>query len=176
MENIGFVNDVKNLIFQLGCVPGALLSEDYSARLSNGSVTGCVPVSFDPQIITSNFTPSVANGSNQPSNSSHGPMSVASQLPPFRSREINSHRGTVLTTQSQNLNQIFDSLSQPKAQRENTTVKAEAEMIPANLDSSSLQRRSVSYNARSTFNELTDSNVSNLNGFSHKHMEQQILS
>ncbi|CAJ2654761.1 unnamed protein product [Trifolium pratense] len=176
MENIGFVNDVKNLIFQLGCVPGALLSEDYSARLSNGSVTGCVPVSFDPQIITPSFTSSVANGSNQPSTSSHGPMPVASQLPPFRSREINSHRGTVLTPQSQNLNQIFDSLSQPKAQRENTTVKAEAELIPANLDSSCLQRRSVSYNARSAFNELTDSNVSNLNGFSLKHMEQQMLS
>ncbi|XP_045829455.1 transcription factor LHW-like isoform X2 [Trifolium pratense] len=176
MENIGFVNDVKNLIFQLGCVPGALLSEDYSARLSNGSVTGCVPVSFDPQIITPSFTSSVANGSNQPSTSSHGPMPVASQLPPFRSREINSHRGTVLTPQSQNLNQIFDSLSQPKAQRENTTVKAEAEVIPANLDSSCLQPRSVSYNARSAFNELTDSNVSNLNGFSLKHMEQQMLS
>ncbi|XP_024996328.1 transcription factor LHW isoform X2 [Cynara cardunculus var. scolymus] len=29
MENMGFVNDVKSLISQLGCVPGALLSENY---------------------------------------------------------------------------------------------------------------------------------------------------
>lgn len=29
MENVGFVNDVKGLICQLGCVPGALLSENY---------------------------------------------------------------------------------------------------------------------------------------------------
>ncbi|KAI7744922.1 hypothetical protein M8C21_000151, partial [Ambrosia artemisiifolia] len=29
MENIGFVNDVNSLISQLGCVPGALLSENY---------------------------------------------------------------------------------------------------------------------------------------------------
>ncbi|KAJ4891120.1 Transcription factor LHW [Raphanus sativus] len=30
MENLGFVNDVKGLILQLGCVPGALLSESYT--------------------------------------------------------------------------------------------------------------------------------------------------
>ncbi|KAJ0238963.1 Transcription factor LHW [Hirschfeldia incana] len=30
MENLGFVNDVKGLILQLGCVPGALLSESYA--------------------------------------------------------------------------------------------------------------------------------------------------
>ncbi|KAI3797911.1 hypothetical protein L1987_33175 [Smallanthus sonchifolius] len=29
MENMGFVNDVNSLISQLGCVPGALLSENY---------------------------------------------------------------------------------------------------------------------------------------------------
>lgn len=29
MENMGFVNDVKSLISQLGCVPGALLSENF---------------------------------------------------------------------------------------------------------------------------------------------------
>lgn len=29
MENVGFVNEVKGLISQLGCVPGALLSENY---------------------------------------------------------------------------------------------------------------------------------------------------
>jgi len=164
MENIGFVNDVKNLIFQLGHVPGALLSEDYSTRLSSerhtGSVTDSVPVSSNPHIITSNCAPSVVNGSNQPSNSRG---------------EINGYHSSVWTPQSQNLNQIFDSLCQPKAQRENTIVKAEAEVIPASLDSSCLQRCSVSYNARSGLNELTESNP-NLNGFSLKHMEQQVLS
>ncbi|KAF8111149.1 hypothetical protein N665_0076s0144 [Sinapis alba] len=30
MENLGFVDDVKGLILQLGCVPGALLSESYT--------------------------------------------------------------------------------------------------------------------------------------------------
>ncbi|CAH1436129.1 unnamed protein product [Lactuca virosa] len=32
MENVGFVNDVKGLICQLGCVPGALISENYMKR------------------------------------------------------------------------------------------------------------------------------------------------
>lgn len=170
MENIGFVNDVKNLIFQLGHVPGALLSEDYSTRLSSerhtGSVTDSVPVSSNPHVITSNCAPLVANGSNQPSNSLHSPM-------PVLRGEINSYHSSVWTPQSQNLNQIFDSLCQPKAQQENTIVKAEAEVIPASLDSSCLQRRSVSYNARSALNELTDSN---LNGFGLKQMEQQVFS
>lgn len=30
MENIGFVNDVRTLILQLACVPGALFSESYA--------------------------------------------------------------------------------------------------------------------------------------------------
>ncbi|GFZ20258.1 hypothetical protein Acr_28g0009630 [Actinidia rufa] len=32
MENMGFVNDVKSLIVQLGCVPGALLSDNYTSK------------------------------------------------------------------------------------------------------------------------------------------------
>lgn len=34
MENIGFINEVKSLILQLGCVPGALLSENYETKNS----------------------------------------------------------------------------------------------------------------------------------------------
>ncbi|WJX73792.1 hypothetical protein P8452_57532 [Trifolium repens] len=67
MENIGFVHEVKSLILQLGCIPNALLSEDYSAKLSNerldGRATSGVPVS--------DSTPSVVNGSNQLSCSFH---------------------------------------------------------------------------------------------------------
>ncbi|CAL9000308.1 unnamed protein product [Prunus brigantina] len=32
MENLGFINDVKSLILQLGCIPGALLSENYATK------------------------------------------------------------------------------------------------------------------------------------------------
>ncbi|XP_058779662.1 transcription factor LHW-like [Vicia villosa] len=75
MENIGFVHEVKSLILQLGCIPNALLSEDYSAKFSNerldGRATSGVPVSVDLSVITSNSTRSVVNGSNHQSYSSH---------------------------------------------------------------------------------------------------------
>ncbi|KAF5744917.1 transcription factor LHW-like isoform X1 [Tripterygium wilfordii] len=38
MENVGFVHDVKSLIFQLGCVPGALLSDDYAETVSSEKI------------------------------------------------------------------------------------------------------------------------------------------
>lgn len=75
MENMGFVHEVKSLILQLGCIPNALLSEDYSTKFSNerldGRATSGVPVSVDSSVITSNSTPSVVNGSNHRNYSSH---------------------------------------------------------------------------------------------------------
>ncbi|KAF8098254.1 hypothetical protein N665_0270s0026 [Sinapis alba] len=44
MENLGFVNHVKGLILQLGCVPGALLSENYTTYEPAADFIG-VPVS-----------------------------------------------------------------------------------------------------------------------------------
>ncbi|XP_010557442.1 PREDICTED: transcription factor LHW-like [Tarenaya hassleriana] len=44
MESLGFVNDVKRLILQLGCVPGALLSETYRTEEGSADLIG-VPVS-----------------------------------------------------------------------------------------------------------------------------------
>ncbi|CAI8592821.1 unnamed protein product [Vicia faba] len=75
MENMGFVYEVKSLILQLGCIPNALLSEDYSDKFSNerldGRATSGVPMSVDSSVITSNSTPSIVNGSNHRSYSSH---------------------------------------------------------------------------------------------------------
>ncbi|CAK8535462.1 unnamed protein product [Lathyrus sativus] len=75
MENMGFVHEVKSLILQLGCIPNALLSEDYSTKFSNerldGRATSGVPVPVDLSVITSNSAPSVVNGSNHRSYSSH---------------------------------------------------------------------------------------------------------
>ncbi|VVB12665.1 unnamed protein product [Arabis nemorensis] len=72
MENLGFVNDVKDLILQLGCVPGALLSENYRTHEPAADFIG-VPVS---RIIPSqeyNILPSsafIAETSNPQFNSS----------------------------------------------------------------------------------------------------------
>ncbi|TKY48687.1 Transcription factor LHW [Spatholobus suberectus] len=189
IENMGFVNDVKSLILHLGCVPGALLSEDYSAKLSaerlaGPAITG-VPVSVDPPVITSNCTPSVTNGSNQQSNSSHTSRPFVQTPCPLKA-EINTWQGSALTPQTRKLNQISNNPCQPKfipvskrsfaGQRENRVV--EAEVIPSNLDSC-LQQHSVSYNARSAFNNLTGSGSVGQSGLSDdnlKYMEQQIVS
>lgn len=52
MENIGFVNDVKRLILELGCVHGALLSDNYVTKDSDEKiglpVTVGNPVPLDP--------------------------------------------------------------------------------------------------------------------------------
>nr|KYP68668.1 putative basic helix-loop-helix protein At1g64625 family [Cajanus cajan] len=111
MEDMGFVNDVKNLILQLGSVPGALLSEDYSAKVSNEKFAG--PMTFDPPVITSNCTPSAANGSNQLTNSTLASRSIAQPPHPLRGEINNFH-----------------------------VVEAEAKVIPSNFDSC-LQQHSV---------------------------------
>ena len=178
MEDIGFVNDVKNLFLQLGCVPGALLSEDYSAKVSNKKFAG--PVTVNPPLITSDCTPSVANGSNQLTNSPLASRPVAQPPYPLRGG-INNYQGSLLTPQAYNPNQVFDGICQPKAhsmiktnvcgQPKKTIVEAEAKVIPTNFDSC-LQQHSV-YNARSAFNELSSFNQSNLSDGSLKYMEQQ---
>ncbi|RDX85545.1 Transcription factor LHW, partial [Mucuna pruriens] len=185
---MGFVNDVKSLILQLGCVPGALLSKDYSAKLSIERLTGPaiagVPVSVDPPVITSNCPPSVTNGSNQQNNSSHASRPFV-QLPCPLKAEINACQGSALTPQTHKLNQISSNPCQPTVtpmsktsfagQRENRVV--ETEVIPSNLDSC-LQQHSVSYNAKSAFNNLTGSASFGQSGLSDDNltlMEQQII-
>lgn len=175
MEDIGFVNDVKNLILELGSVPGALLSEDYSTKVSNERLAG--PMIIDPPVVTSNSAPSVANGYNQLINSTLASRPVAQPPHPLRG-EINNYQGSVSTPQTHNPNQIF---CQPKThpmiktnvsgQQKKTVVEAEAKVIPANFDSS-LQQHSE-YNARAAFNELASFNQSNVSDCSLKYMEQQ---
>ncbi|XP_019453845.1 PREDICTED: transcription factor LHW-like isoform X1 [Lupinus angustifolius] len=185
MENMGFVNDMKSLILQLASIPGALLSEDYSAKLTSerlsGPMTDGVPVTVDLPVITSNCTLSLPNGSNQPSNSSHASSRSISQ--PF-----NNYQGSVLTPQMQNLNQVspkYGNLCHPmthsmnraivSAQQENRVVEARAEVIPSNLDLY-MQQHSAAYNTRYPFNELAAFGQSNFSDGSLKYMEQQIFS
>ncbi|XP_020203156.1 transcription factor LHW [Cajanus cajan] len=189
IENMGFVNDVKSLILQLGCVPGALLSEDYSAKNSvkrhvEPAIAG-VPVSIDLPVITSNCTPSVTNGSNQQSSSSYASRPFVQTLCPLKA-EINTSQGFALTPETRILNQISNNPCLPKVipisktsfagQRENRVV--EAEVIPSILDSC-LQQHSASYNARSALNNLTCSGSFGQSGLSDDnltYMEQQIIS
>ncbi|BAT92120.1 Transcription factor LHW BHLH transcription factor [Vigna angularis] len=188
-ENMGFVNDVKSLILQLGCVPGALLSEDYSANLSierfaGPSITG-VPVSINPPVITSNCTLSVANASNQKSNSFHTSRPFV-QTPCHLNAETSACQGSALTLETCKLNQIPSNHYQPNVipmsethfsgQQRNGAM--EAEVIISDVDSCQ-QQHSVSHNARSTFDNLTGSGSFGQSGQSEDHltlMEQQIIS
>ncbi|XP_027911923.1 transcription factor LHW-like [Vigna unguiculata] len=177
MEDIGFVNDVKNLILQLGCVPGALLSEDYSAKVSSERLG--VPVTIDPPVVTSKCTPSAANGSNQLTDSTIASRSIAPSPHPPR-QEIDNYQASVLTPQTYDQNQIFDSICQPKShsmiktiaygQQKKTVVHAEAKVIPTNFDS--CMQQPSAYNSRSAFNELAGFNQSNLS-CNLNYMEQQ---
>lgn len=75
MENLGFVNDVKSLILQLGCVPGALLSENYGVKESQDKIRAPVslgiPVTMDSSGIYKavNSTPLMMDNCNQLVNS-----------------------------------------------------------------------------------------------------------
>ncbi|KAE9593107.1 putative transcription factor bHLH family [Lupinus albus] len=184
-ESMGFVNDMKSLILQLASIPGALLSEDYSAKLSSerlsGPMTDGVPVTVDLPVITSNCALSISNGSNQPSNSSHVSSRPIAQ-------PINNYQGSVLAPQVQNLNQVspkYGNLCHPTTRsmnraifstlQENRVVEARAEMIPSNLDLY-MQQHSAAYHTRYPFNELAAFGQSNFSDGSLKYMEPQILS
>jgi len=153
MENMGFVHEVKSLILQLGCIPNALLSEDYSAKLSNEQLDGPsasgVPSSVGSSVITSSSAPSVVNGFNHRSYSSHAVKPNVHTLHPL-SGEICNFQGRVV----------------------------EAKVIPSNFDSN-LLKHSVPYNARSEFNNFAGSALfgqSSQSDCSLKYMEQQNLS
>ncbi|MED6176981.1 hypothetical protein PIB30_093389 [Stylosanthes scabra] len=183
MENIGFITDVKSLILQLGCIPGALLSEDYSGNPSIGRAlaTGGMPVSVEPPAIPSHCIPSVANGSNEQSNPSHVSRSTVQTLCPIRG-EMNNFQGSVLTPKTHNLSQISNGHCQPKSttlittnfagQSENRAVEPEAK--PPNRGSC-LHQHSGSYNARFAFNGLSSFTQSVPSDCNLKYMEQQMM-
>lgn len=93
VENIEFVNYVKNLILQLGCFPGALLSEHYGAKESDWKIgvpiSSEMPVSMDPsgihKVISS--TP-VALGSYNQQSSSSQPSRLVGQVLGSLGRQI----------------------------------------------------------------------------------------
>lgn len=53
MEDLGFVSDVKSLILQLGCVPGALLSDNQTAAETSPNIGKATPLSTSISAIQS---------------------------------------------------------------------------------------------------------------------------
>ncbi|XP_054812015.1 transcription factor LHW isoform X2 [Prosopis cineraria] len=182
MEDVGFVNDVRSLILQLGCVPGVLLSEDYSKKASVQGLSATVTVG----VPVSNCSPSVASGSNQQNNSPHTSNSIFHQSLLHR-EEMNNDQVSVLTHQTPSLSQMLskyhDNLCQTKAipmTKPNFTGPSndrvvEAQVIPSNLNSCP-QQTSVLCDSRSAFSELNGVGQSSLSDCSMKFNDQQTLS
>ncbi|KAK4255295.1 hypothetical protein QN277_008310 [Acacia crassicarpa] len=186
MEDVRFVNDVRSLILQLGCVPGVLLSEDYSTKVSaeglGATVNGGVPMSVDPPVVSSNCSPSATSGSNQQSNSPHTSNSFVHQSLPHM-EEINNDQVSVLKHRTPNLAQTLskyhDNLCQPKAiplTKPNFTCSSdnrvvEAQVIPSNLKLCP-QQPSVFCDSRSAFIELNGVGQSSLSDCGMKFNEQ----
>jgi hypothetical protein len=167
---MGFVNDLKSLILQLGCVSGALSSDNYAAKDSGEKsvvpVTFGVHVSMDPSgnYRGTNSSPLMADTRNHQSNFSQASRLVGQ---PSHSlvKEIQNNLWTASTYQTPNqthtLPKTHGGLCQQKAipmmkpnfsfngRIENGAVGAE--VIPPNPDAW-LSQQTSSYASRTGFN------------------------
>lgn len=195
MENIGLVNHVRNLILQLGCIPGALLSDNYatidSAEKIGVPVTFGVPVSVEP------------SGSYEVTNSSHlmvddckkqNNLSQASRLVGQSSHSvIGEIRNNLWTTAStfrppnkiQTMPKSRDDICQQKAtpmMKPNFSINNKlgsgvvgAEVIPSNPDAWQSQH-SPFCNSRSGLNYQPEFGQLGGSDSNQNIMEQHILS
>ncbi|KAL6205217.1 hypothetical protein ACLB2K_022479 [Fragaria x ananassa] len=119
MENIGFINDVRSLIRQLGCVPGALLSENYETKNSIGKAG----VPYNIGTLTTGHPGGHATSSTHMSNSythqnhsSQAPRLVGQPSHSLFEEILNIYQAPVSTFQTpnlaQNLPKIPDDLQQ----------------------------------------------------------------
>ncbi|RVW83555.1 Transcription factor LHW [Vitis vinifera] len=171
MENAGFVNDVKSLILQLGCVPGALLSESYAIKETSQNIGEPISVAAsiygDPSrnYEVTNSSPFIADGCDQQSNSSqasrlvgqpsHSIMRQIQDNQPINASTFHSPNliQTLVKSHADQCQQKLPSVMKPKlsfrSQLESEVAKAE--VITSNPDVW-LNRHGVSYNARFGFN------------------------
>lgn len=169
MENIGFVNDVKSLILQLGCVRGALLSDSYATKDSADKIGLPVTVGklsyVDPPVVQKlTNSSSVVNSYNEQSYSSQASSLVCQ---PFHSLVKNiqhnqqTNGSTCETPANMFLPKSHGNPCQPKfpslmksnfpfgGQHKDEIVGAE--VIPSNSDAW-LNHQVPSYNSRSGLN------------------------
>ncbi|KAG2674324.1 hypothetical protein I3760_13G128000 [Carya illinoinensis] len=185
MENIGFVNDVRSLILQLGCVPSALFSNKYETK-DTAEKIGVpflgVPVSVEPSEVT-NSLPLMVDICNQQSNLSHDSLLVCQSSHPLI-RETQNKKFHP-PDQAQMLPQCHDEHCQPKAtpivkpnfpinsQLENGVVGAE--VIPSN-PGAWLNQQACFYSSRSGYNNQPGFSQLGGSKTTQNSMEQQIFS
>ncbi|XP_059593541.1 transcription factor LHW isoform X2 [Vitis vinifera] len=195
MENAGFVNDVKSLILQLGCVPGALLSESYAIKETSQNIGEPISVAAsiygDPSrnYEVTNSSPFIADGCDQQSNSSqasrlvgqpsHSIMRQIQDNQPINASTFHSPNliQTLVKSHADQCQQKLPSVMKPKlsfrSQLESEVAKAE--VITSNPDVW-LNRHGVSYNARFGFNHQPSVGPSGSSASNPRLMENQVLS
>lgn len=195
MENAGFVNDVKSLILQLGCVPGALLSESHAIKETSQNIGEPISVAAsiygDPSrnYEVTNSSPFIADGCDQQSNSSqasrlvgqpsHSIMRQIQDNQPINASTFHSPNliQTLVKSHTDQCQQKLPSVMKPKlsfrSQLESEVAKAE--VITSNPDVW-LNRHGVSYNARFGFNHQPSVGPSGSSSSNPRLMENQVLS
>ncbi|CAL5428545.1 unnamed protein product [Camellia sinensis] len=176
-ENMAIVNDVKSLILQLGCVPGALLSDNYTSKepvpmigvplYPGKSVSTDPPGSYEVK----DYVPFFADSCNQQRISSQA-MELVGQPSHSLIRQIEDdlHGASTfqIPKQAQNVIKSGDSI----CQLENGTG---AEVIPS-YPELWLNRQASLNNRKYGFDEQSYIGSSSANYGNLKNMEEQILS
>ncbi|KAF9665346.1 hypothetical protein SADUNF_Sadunf16G0113200 [Salix dunnii] len=192
LENIGFVNNVKSLILQLGCVPGALLSDNHMEKepterigipISCGMV---LPACFSEAYKVPNPTPPLVDSCNQQIISSREGSRIVGQPSCSQTRQVQDDQHATFSAihipnVTESLAKSCDDFHEPKitplmkpdnllmGQLANGVVGAE--VIPSN-PGVWLNHQT----ARPGFNHQPTSNQSNTNNSILKLLEQQIFS
>uniref|UniRef100_A0A5B6YGP3 Putative transcription factor LHW-like isoform X1 n=1 Tax=Davidia involucrata TaxID=16924 RepID=A0A5B6YGP3_DAVIN len=195
MENIGFVNDVKTLILQLGCVPATSLSDHYTTKepASKIGVPVCLGKSVSADLSgnynVTNSTPFIADSCNQQSISSQAPGLIGQPSDSLIRQIKDNLQSAASTFQTPNLVQSSvksdNDLFQPKV---NLGMKADlafrsqlesrvtgAELISLNGEAWLNQQASL-HGTRSGFDQQPCVGASSADYSSLSLMEEQIFS
>lgn len=170
MENIGFVNVVKSLILQLGCVPGALLSDNYLVKDSTekneipGFAGQVLPMDPSGTHNMANPSASTVDRYGQQRYSFQASRLDGQQSPPLPKEIQNSQEAIALTYEAATMNMLpssrgnscqtsFSPLVKPNSSfggqlKDGVTG---AEVIPSS-SSAWLNRQASSYRGRSGLN------------------------
>lgn len=196
LENIGFVNNVKSLILQLGCVPGALLSDNHMEKEPTeriGMPISCgmaLPVCFSGTYKVPSSTPSLADSCNQQIISSQEASRIVGQPSCSQTGQVQDDQHATssaihIPNATGILTKSCDDFCEPKitslmkpdnpfmGQLANGVVGAE--VIPSN-PGAWLNHQTASSNLRLGFNHRPIISQSNTNSSILKSLEQKIFS
>ena len=129
LENIGFVNDVRRLILQLGCIPGALLSDNYPIEesiekiglpVTAGQLT---PMESSGMLKRENSSAYMEDSYNIRSNSSQA-SSLVGKLSHSLAKEIqNTQETSSLSYDSYAMNTLAKSHGNPRQTNSSSLIK-----------------------------------------------------